>query len=120
MMSPATAHDPWRDQLRRAAAGLRVGSTRNHALLETLLKDQQRLEALPDEELKELILVVKHHRPDLALRLLALVRSPTLRHSLGNCLAMLWSRKDINSAWNAISSSGLPAKERLVLQSVMI
>lgn len=108
------------ESLRRLAACLHHGRARDLARLEALTQDPKAMSTLDDRELRELILVVKHHRPDLALALLTHVRAPRERMSLGNCLAALWSRVDINAAWKAISTCSLPKAERLALHSVMM
>ncbi|WP_395753226.1 hypothetical protein [Prosthecobacter sp.] len=109
-----------RERLRRVAASLHRGNLRDLPLLDELLSDAEVVASYNDEELKDLILVVKHHRPDLALNLLTHVRAPKERISLGNCLAALWSRIDINAAWKAITASSLPESERLALRSAMV
>lgn len=109
-----------RERLRRVAASLHRGNTRDVHLLDDLLGDEEVYGSFNDTELKDLILVVKHHRPDLALRLLTRVRTAEERISLGNCLAAIWSRIDINAAWRAISTSSLPEAERLSLYSAMV
>ena len=115
---PALSHR--REQLRRIAASLHRGHTRDLHQLDALLGDLEIVRSFNDEELKDLFLVVKHHRPDLALQLLPHVRTTKERLSLGNCLAAVWSRIDINAAWRAISASSLPESERLALRSAMI
>lgn len=91
------------------------------ALLELLEEQGEGVAAHLDEAaLVRLILVVKHHRPRLALGLLIRLGNPGLRRSLGDCLAQLWSRRNINEAWNAVARSGLSAAERLALHSRMI
>jgi hypothetical protein len=109
-----------REQLRRIAASLHRGHTRDLHQLDALLSDLEVIRSFNDEELKDLFLVVKHHRPDLALMLLTHVRTPKERQSLGNCLAAVWSRIDINAAWRAITASSLPESERLALRSAMV
>lgn len=109
-----------REQLRRIAASLHRGNTRDLHRLDALLGDAEIVRSFNDEELKELILIVKHHRPDLALILLTHVRTPKERQSLGTCLAAIWSRIDINAAWRGITASSLPESERLALRSAMV
>lgn len=111
---------PARESLRRLAGCLHRGRARDLACLEALIQDPVAIATLDDHGLRELILVVKHHRPDLALALLTHVRAPRERMSLGNCLAALWSRVDINAAWKAISTCSLPHAERLALHSAMM
>ncbi len=114
---PLTQH---RDLLLRHISRLQRGQTPDLGHLEALLSDVELICSLDDETLKGLILVVKHHRPDLALNLLTHIKTPKERQSLGNCLADLWGRIDINAAWRAISTSNLPQAERLALQSAMV
>lgn len=109
-----------REQLRRIAASLHRGHTRDLPRLDALVGDLEVVRSFNDEELKDLILIVKHHRPDLALHLLTHVKTPKERISLGNCLAAIWSRIDINAAWHAITASNLPEAERLALHSAMV
>lgn len=109
-----------REQLRRIAASLHRGHTRGLHQLDALLGDLEVVRSFNDEELKDLILIVKHHRPDLALMLLTHIRTPKDRQSLGTCLATIWSRIDINAAWSAITASSLPESERLALRSAMV
>jgi len=109
-----------RENLLRLASRLQRGLTGELARLEALLGDPEVVRSLNDEELRSLILVVKHHRPDLALTLLTHVRTAKERMSLESCLAAIWSRMDINTAWRAISASSLPARERLELHSAMM
>jgi len=109
-----------RDKLVRLVANLERGDSSVLAELESLLAEAGLIRTFEDAELKDLILVVKHHRPDLALVLLTHVRAEKERMSLGSCLAAIWSRMDINTAWRAISASSLPARERLELQSAMM
>lgn len=109
-----------REQLRRIAASLHRGNTRDLHRLDALLGDAEIVRSFNDEELKDLILIVKHHRPDLALNLLTHVRATKERISLGTCLAAIWSRIDINAAWKAITASSLPEAERLALRSAMV
>ncbi|MBB5031025.1 hypothetical protein [Prosthecobacter vanneervenii] len=109
-----------RERLRRTIASLHRGNTRDLPLLDDLLGDAEVCATFTDAELKDTILVVKHHRPDLALNLLTRVRTPEERISLGNCLAAIWSRIDINAAWRAITASSLPEAERLSLYSAMV
>ena len=109
-----------REQLRRIAASLHRGHTRDLPQLDALLGDVEVGGSFNDEELKDLFLIVKQHRPDLALLLLTQVRAPKERLSLGNCLAAVWSRIDINAAWRAITASSLPESERLALRSAMV
>jgi len=109
-----------REQLRRIAASLHRGHTRDLHRLDALLGDLEVVRSYNDAELKNLILIVKHHRPDLALILLTHVRTPKERQSLGTCLAAIWSRIDINAAWHAITASSLPECERLALRSAMV
>ncbi|WP_395736399.1 hypothetical protein [Prosthecobacter sp.] len=109
-----------RERLRRVAASLHRGNTRDLPLLDEMLRDAEVVASFNDDDLKNLILVVKHHRPDLALNLLTHVRAPKERLSLGNCLATIWSRIDINAAWRAITASSLPEAERLALRSAMV
>lgn len=111
---------PQGQQLRRIASSLRNGRSRDLPLLDSLLRDQGAAQCLSDMELRELILVVKHHRPDLALILLTHLRTPKERLSLGSCVAALWSRVDINAAWRAVATSSLPERERLELHSAMM
>ena len=120
MKSSALHLLPPRESLRRLAASLHRGRAQDLACLENLLQDPAAIATLDDPGLRELILVVKHHRPDLALALLTHVRAPRERMSLGNCLAALWSRVDINAAWKAISTCSLPQAERLALHSAMM
>lgn len=109
-----------RTQLMRFAARLDQGDPSALPQLEPLIADAELIRSFTDAELKSLILIVKHHRPDLALVLLTQVRTIKERESLGACLASIWSRIDINAAWRAIASSSLPESERLALQSAMI
>lgn len=109
-----------RMQLMRFAARLDQGDLGALPQLEPLIADAELIHSCTDAELKSLILIVKHHRPDLALVLLTQVRTIKERESLGACLASIWSRIDINAAWRAIASSSLPESERLALQSAMI
>ena len=109
-----------REQLRRIAASLHRGHTRDLPQLDALLGDLEVVRSFNDEELKDLFLIVKHHRPDLALLLLTHVQAHKERLSLGNCLAAVWSRMDINAAWRAITASSLPESERLALRSAMV
>ena len=109
-----------RERLRRVISSLHRGNTRELPLLDELLGDAEVVASYNDSGLKDLILVVKHHRPDLALHLLTHVRAPKERLSLGNCLAAIWSRIDINAAWKAITASSLPEAERLALRSAMV
>ena len=109
-----------REQLRRIVASIHRGHLRDLPLLDGLIGDEEVACSFNDEELKDLILVVKHHRPDLALDLLTHVKTPKERISLGNCLAAIWSRIDINAAWRAITASSLPESERLALRSAMV
>lgn len=109
-----------REQLRRIAASLHRGHTRDLHRLDALLGDLEVVCSYNDAELKDLILIVKHHRPDLALILLTHVRTPKERQSLGTCLAAIWSRIDINAAWRGITASSLPESERLALRSAMV
>jgi hypothetical protein len=109
-----------REQLQRIAASLRRGHTRELPQLDALIGDQEVVRSFNDAELKGLILIVKHHRPELALLLLTQVRASQERISLGNCLAAIWSRIDINAAWRGITASSLPASERLALHSAMV
>lgn len=118
MKNPALSQR--RETLRRIAASLQSGHTHELARLEALLSDREVVQSLDDTDLRDLILVVKHHRPDLALALITHVRAPKERLSLGNCLAAIWSRIDINAAWRAISASSLPQNERLALHSAMV
>ncbi|MES2597654.1 MAG: hypothetical protein V4662_20075 [Verrucomicrobiota bacterium] len=111
---------PASERLRKLAGCLHRGRAQDLALLEVLIQDTKAMSTLDDPGLRDLILVVKHHRPDLALALLTHVRAPRERMSLGNCLAALWSRVDINAAWKAISTCSLPKAERLALHSVMM
>jgi hypothetical protein len=111
---------PASERLRRLAGCLHRGRAQDLAQLEVLIQDPKAMSSLDDTGLRELILVVKHHRPDLALALLTHVRGPRERMSLGSCLAALWSRMDINAAWKAISTCSLPKAERLALHSVMM
>lgn len=110
----------FRDRLVRLVACLERGDSSVLTELETLLAEPGLIPTFEDAELKDLILVVKHHRPDLALVLLTHVRAEKERMSLGSCLAAIWSRIDINTAWRAISASSLPARERLELHSAMM
>ena len=50
-----------------------------------------------------------------AIELLSGVVCPRERHSLASFIAGVWSRKDINTAWNAVSSSNLSASEKQTL-----
>lgn len=50
-----------------------------------------------------------------AIELLSGVMCPRERRSLASFIAVVWSRKDINSAWNAVSSSKLSASEKQTL-----
>lgn len=109
-----------RENLLRVVSSLHRGHARELPRLEAMLTDGELIRSFNDVELKDLILVVKHHRPDLALVLLTHVKTPKERQSLGNCLAALWSRIDINAAWRAISASSLPEAERLALRSAMV
>jgi hypothetical protein len=109
-----------REQFRRVAASLHRGHTRDLHQLDALIGDLDVVRSFNDEELKQLILIVKHHRPDLALLLLTYVQTPQERISLGNSLAAVWSRIDINAAWRAITASSLPESERLALRSAMV
>ena len=109
-----------REQLRRIAASLHRGNTRDLHLLDALIGDLEVVRSFNDEELKDLFLIVKHYRPDLALQLLTHVQTPKERISLGNCLASVWSRIDINAAWRGITASSLPESERLALRSAML
>ena len=109
-----------REQLRRIAASLHRGNTRDLHQLDALIGDMEIVSSFNDDELKELFLIIKHHRPDLALQLLTHVRTPKERISLGNCLATIWSRIDINAAWRAITASSLPESERLALRTAMV
>ena len=109
-----------REHLRRIAASLHRGHTRDLHQLDALIGDSDVVRSFNDEELKDLFLIVKHHRPDLALHLLTHVRAPKERLSLGSCLAAIWSRIDINAAWRAITASSLPESERLALRSAMV
>ena len=109
-----------RAKLWRIAASLHRGHTRDLPLLDALLGDVEVVGSFNDAELKELFLIVKQHRPDLALVLLTQVRAPQERLSLGNCLAAVWSRIDINAAWRAITASSLPESERLALRIAMV
>lgn len=111
---------PRREQLVRLVSRLERGDNSVLPALETLLAEAELIRSFDDAELKDLILVVKHHRPDLALILLTHMRAPKERQSLGSCLASIWSRIDINTAWSAISSSSLPETERLALRSAMV
>ncbi|MFO1486271.1 MAG: hypothetical protein U1F71_23115 [Verrucomicrobiaceae bacterium] len=108
------------DHLALLVARLNRGDKSALPALEPLIADAECIRLFGDEELKDLILIVKHHRPDLALVLLTHVKTPQERQSLGNCLAALWSRIDINAAWRAISASSLPESERLAMRSVMV
>ncbi len=109
-----------RASLRRIAGSLQRGHTRDLHRLDALLGDPELVASMDDVELKALFLVVKHHRPELALLLLTHVRTVEERRSLGSCLAAIWSRIDINAAWRAISTSSLPKAERLALHSAMV
>lgn len=109
-----------REQLRRIAASLHRGNTCDLHQLDALIGDLEVVRSFNDEELKDLILIVKHHRPDLALLLLTHVRTSKDRLSLGNCLAAIWSRTDINAAWRGITASSLPESERHALCSAMV
>ncbi len=109
-----------RERLRRIAASLHRGHTRDLHQLDALLGDVEVVGSFNDEELKDLFLTVKHHRPDLALHLLTHVRAAKERLSLGNCLAAVWSRIDINAAWRAITASSLPESERHALRTAMV
>lgn len=109
-----------REQLRRISSSLHRGHTRDLHRLDALLGDQEVVRSFNDEELKDLFLTVKHHRPDLALLLLTQVRAPKERLSLGNCLAAIWSRIDINAAWRGITASSLPESERHALRTAMV
>ncbi len=109
-----------RERLRRIAASLHRGHTHDLHQLDALIGDLEVVRSFNDEELKDLILIVKHHRPDLALLLLTHVKTPKERISLGNCLAAIWSRIDINAAWRGITASSLPESERLALRSAMV
>lgn len=109
-----------REQLRRIAASLHRGNTRELHRLDALLGDVEVVRSYNDAELKNLILIVKHHRPDLALLLLTHMKTPKERQSLGTCLAALWSRTDINAAWRGITASSLPESERHALRSAMV
>jgi len=109
-----------RERLQRLVARLERGDQTVLPHLDAPLGDAELIASFDDAELKDLILVVKHHRPELALVLLTHVKTPKERQSLGNCLAALWSRIDINAAWRAISASSLPEAERLALRSAMV
>ena len=109
-----------RQTLLRLASRLQRGHAADLDMGERVIADAEVLQSLNDEELKGLILAIKHHRPDLALVLLTHVKTPKERQSLGNCLAALWSHIDINAAWRAISASSLPEAERLALRSAMV
>lgn len=109
-----------RERLRRAASSLRRGNTRDLHLLDAMLRDAEVVASFSDDELKDLILIVKHHRPDLALNLLTHMRASKERQCLGACLAAIWSRIDINAAWHGITASSLPEAERLALCSAMV
>jgi hypothetical protein len=50
-----------------------------------------------------------------AIELLSGVMCPRERRSLASFIAGVWSRKDINTAWNAVSSSKLSASEKQTL-----
>lgn len=120
MQHPPQPLSQRREQLRRIAASLHRGHTRDLPRLDALIGDLEVVRSFNDDELKDLILIVKHHRPDLALHLLTHVKTPKERISLGNCLAAIWSRLDINAAWHAITASSLPESERLALRSAMV
>ena len=109
-----------RERLQRLVSRLGRGDKGALPYLDEPLADSELVRSFDDEALKDLILVVKHHRPELALVLLTHVKTPKERQSLGNCLAALWSRIDINAAWRAISASSLPEAERLALRSAMV
>ncbi len=109
-----------RERLQRIAASLHRGHMRDLPQLDALIGDLKVVRSFNDAELKDLFLIIKHHRPDLALLLLTHVKTPKERLSLGNCLAAIWSRIDINAAWHAITASSLPESERLALRSAMV
>lgn len=119
-MKPSLPLPQRRERLQRLVSRLGRGDKGALAHLDEPLADVEFVRSFDDEALKDLILVVKHHRPDLALVLLTHVKTPKERQSLGNCLAALWSRIDINAAWRAISASSLPEAERLALRSAMV
>jgi|694.fasta_scaffold34694_6 hypothetical protein len=109
-----------RQQLLRLVNRLERGDRTLLPHLDAPLSDEVLIGTFNDAELKDLILVVKHHRPELALVLLTHIKTAKERQSLGNCLAALWSKIDINAAWRAISASSLPESERLALRSAMV
>jgi len=109
-----------RERLLRLVTRLERGDKSVLPHLNPPLTDPELVCSFDDMELKDLILVVKHHRPDLALGLLTHMKTAKERQSLGNCLAALWSRVDINAAWRAISTSTLPESERTALRSAML
>lgn len=120
MKSPLRPLPLRREQLCRIAASLHRGHTRDLHLLDALVRDQEVVGSFNDAELKKLILIVKHHRPDLALLLITHVQAENERISLGNCLAAIWSRIDINAAWRGITASSLPESERHALRTAMV
>ena len=55
------------------------------------------------------------HAPARALTLLTTIPCAEQRRSLAALIASVWSRQDINTAWNAVSRSSLNATDKQVM-----
>ena len=53
--------------------------------------------------------------PERAFALLPLVSCAEQRRSLGGTIAKVWSRQDINTAWNAVARSSLNAADKQMM-----
>ena len=67
------------------------------------------------EQAAEAIRRLLPQHPERALALLPHIPCADQRRSLGRIIAQVWSRQDINAAWNAVSRSGLNAADKQVL-----
>jgi len=64
------------------------------------------------------VTAIRHMAPtDLAraIELLSGVLCPRERRSLATLIATIWSRKNINMAWNAVSRSNLSASDKQIM-----
>ena len=55
------------------------------------------------------------HSPERAFAWLPHIPCADKRRSLAATIAQVWSRQDINAAWNAVSRSGLNAADKQVM-----